>query len=110
MSDRGAKKGERRGGRQKGTPNKKTAALLEKVEAVGLTPLEFLINTMNGINTDKDGAPMLDEHGMPVDIDFGTRLDAAKAAAPYCHAKRTHVEADVSGAISVFLTGDDADL
>ncbi len=46
----GSKKGERRGGRQKGTPNKKT---LEFVKALGsFDPLEELKNIC--CNTDKD--------------------------------------------------------
>ncbi len=108
---RGSVKGERRGGRQKGTRNKRTEALLEKVQASGLSPLEFLINVMNGNSLDSQGQPMLDEDGKPVVIDFKTRLDAAKAAAPYVHAKKTHVEgAGDGGAIIVHLTGADAEL
>lgn len=49
-SKRGATKGERRGGRQKGTPNKKT---LDFVEALGtFDPVEELKNIC--CNTDKD--------------------------------------------------------
>jgi hypothetical protein len=36
---RGAKTGERRGGRQKGTPNKKTIAVAEKLAALGCDPI-----------------------------------------------------------------------
>jgi hypothetical protein len=39
----GSRPGERRGGRKKGTPNKKTAALVAKVEASGMTPLEIML-------------------------------------------------------------------
>lgn len=47
----GSKKGERRGGRQKGTPNKRTA---EFVEALGTcNPLESLIEIIN--TTDNEG-------------------------------------------------------
>jgi len=38
---RGARPGERRGGRQKGTRNKKTEELLGSVAGSGLTPMEF---------------------------------------------------------------------
>jgi hypothetical protein len=37
---RGAKTGERRGGRQKGTPNKKTIAVAEKLAALGCDPIK----------------------------------------------------------------------
>jgi hypothetical protein len=37
---RGAKVGERRGGRQKGTPNKRTIAVAEKLEALGCDPIK----------------------------------------------------------------------
>ena len=37
---RGSRPGERRGGRQKGTPNKKTAAIAEKLERLGCDPIE----------------------------------------------------------------------
>ena len=36
----GAKPGERRGGRQQGTPNKRTLAVTEKLEALGCDPIE----------------------------------------------------------------------
>src|SRR5262245_23628132 len=65
----------RRGGRQKGTPNKATA-LRRAAEAAAVasegehTPVEFLLRVMNAD-----------------DIDVKMRIDAAKAAAPYFHAK-----------------------
>jgi len=37
---RGSRPGERRGGRQKGTPNKKTTAIREKLDRLGLDPIE----------------------------------------------------------------------
>ena len=37
---RGSRPGERRGGRQKGTPNKKTAAIAERLERLGCDPIE----------------------------------------------------------------------
>jgi hypothetical protein len=37
---RGAKPGERRGGRSKGTPNKRTEAVAERLEALGCDPIE----------------------------------------------------------------------
>ena len=66
----GSQPGERRGGRQKGTRNKKTAELLAAVVASGLTPLDYLLAVMR----DEDN---------PVHV----RLDAAKAAAHFIHHK-----------------------
>lgn len=63
------------GGRQKGTPNKKTAATVAAVEAGGITPLDYLLAVMR--DADK-----------PADI----RTDAAKAAAPYVHPKLAAIE------------------
>jgi hypothetical protein len=41
MSDnRGSKPGEKRGGRQKGTPNKRTLAVTDKLEALGCDPIQ----------------------------------------------------------------------
>ena len=40
MAGRGAQPGERRGGRRKGTPNKRTAAVAETLEALGCDPVE----------------------------------------------------------------------
>ena len=69
---RGSRPGERRGGRQRGTPNKKTALMKAAFDAadVGLTPLDFML----GIMKDTTVLPQL-------------RLKAAEAAAPYVHAK-----------------------
>jgi hypothetical protein len=70
FSGRGSQKGERRGGRKKGVPNKASIKRAEAVAASGLTPLEYMVSTMR----DPDTEPH-------------TRLDAAKAAAPYIHPK-----------------------
>jgi hypothetical protein len=71
---RGSKPGERRGGRQRGPPNKKTAlrnAAIAKVAAnPDLTPLDFLRGVMRDPNASPD-----------------VRIKAAQAAAPYIHAK-----------------------
>lgn len=103
----GPQKGERRGGRQKGTPNKKTAKLLEGVAAGGMTPLEFLLAVMRGTLPERkedDTATLESER-------FGLRFEAAKAAAPYVHAKRTQIEGTgEGGAVVVQLKGDDANL
>ncbi len=63
-------KGLKTGGRAKGSVNKRTAETQAAVEASGLTPLDYLLEVMR--DTGKE---------------LGDRLDAAKAAAPYVHAK-----------------------
>lgn len=72
---RGSAPGERRGGRKKGTPNKRTAEQREQVAASGLTPLEYMLSVM------RDGTAPSER-----------RDDMAKAAAPYVHAKLSAVE------------------
>jgi hypothetical protein len=71
---RGSKPGERRGGRRRGTPNKKTvlrnAAICAVAANPDMTPLDFL----RGVMRDPDASP---------DI----RIKAAQAAAPYVHTK-----------------------
>lgn len=65
------------GGRKKGSPNRATVAKQAEIAASGLTPLDFML------------AALRDEGR-----DFDTRMDAAKAAAPYCHPKRAPVDSD----------------
>lgn len=63
------------GGRQKGTPNKATAAKAAEVAASGLTPLDYMLRVLRDEGNDQ-----------------AVRLDAAKAAAPYVHPKLATVE------------------
>jgi hypothetical protein len=58
------------GGRKKGSLNKKTILRAQAAQKMGLTPLEFLLSVM------------ADETK-----DIAARLDAAKSAAPYVHAR-----------------------
>lgn len=78
MAGGGAKPGERRGGRAKGTPNKRTAEKVAEIEASGLTPLDFMLNLMRNAGEDID-----------------LRFDAAKAAAPYVHARLSSIDANI---------------
>ena len=59
------------GGRRKGSRNKRTRELLEKAEAGGQSAIEFMLEVMRDTKNDTE-----------------MRLDAAKAVAPYLHAKR----------------------
>lgn len=69
--------GVKTGGRQKGTPNKATAAKEATIAASGLTPLDFMLSVLR------------DEKR-----DFEDRFEAAKSAAPYVHPKRASVNAE----------------
>lgn len=77
-------KGTRIGGRQKGTPNKVTAAKQAEIAASGLTPLEFMLNVMRDESAEQ-----------PI------RLDAAKAAAPYVHPKLSNIDARIEGDVGL---------
>lgn len=66
-------------GRKAGSRNKRTEAKLREVKASGMTPLEYLISIMRDETKDE-----------------GRRVDAAKAAAPYVHARLSNVDMSVS--------------
>lgn len=51
---RGSKPGERRGGRKKGVPNKKTQDVAEKIQKLGCDPIEGMINVANLALQEKD--------------------------------------------------------
>lgn len=71
-----SKGGKRDGaGRKAGTPNKKTAETAAKVEASGLTPLDFMLSVLRDENAAME-----------------SRCWAAEKAAPYVHAKLASVE------------------
>lgn len=72
-------------GRKAGVPNKRTAAIQEAVASSGITPLDYMLQIMR-LEPSKD---------MPVDqllAAITLRFEAAKAAAPYVHAKLSSVE------------------
>jgi hypothetical protein len=75
MPGGGSKPGERRGGRKKGQPNKVTLAKEAIVAAGGITPLDYMLKILrDATRTDEE------------------RMDAAKAAAPYSHARLQSVD------------------
>lgn len=71
---RGAKPGERRGGRSKGARNKKTAEKLAAIEASGLTPLDYMLGVLRDQDAGKD-----------------RRDRMAAQAAPYVHPRLTSI-------------------
>ena len=72
---RGSLPGERRGGRQKGTPNRATAAKADEIAASGMTPLDYLVSVY------RDETATRPE-----------RLEAAAKAAPYVHPRLSAIE------------------
>lgn len=76
-------KGMKTGGRKKGTPNKLTMARKAKIEAAGITPLDYLL----GLLRDED---------QPQEV----RFSAAKEAAPYVHPKLASIEGNLNHKVS----------
>ena len=64
-------------GRPPGALNKRTREIMQAIEEDGMTPLEYLVRNYQ----DEDMPP-------PV------RIDCAKAALPYCHARLSSVDVD----------------
>ena len=75
MSRGGSKPGERRGGRHKGTPNKKTAAVAEVLSGLGLDPIKQM------------GQIAMDEH-----VEVSIRVQILKELCQYVAPKRKAVE------------------
>lgn len=73
----GSKKGERRGGRQKGTPNKKTQNIIEKLAKLNYDPLESLARLAKDAKKEGDKA-----------MEFSCARELAQYVAP----KRKSVE------------------
>ena len=65
-------------GRKPGSRNSKTVEQVAAIEASGVTPLEYLLSIMR----DADAEP-------------AARIDCAKAAAPYVHARLSNIEGNV---------------
>lgn len=65
-------------GRQRGSPNRRTQAQVEAVLATGISPLDYLL------------AVMRDETRLTK-----TRMDAARAAAPYVHPRLSAIQIDL---------------
>ena len=79
-----ARGGPREGaGRKKGGSNRITEEAIAKAEASGILPLDFMLSVMRDESEDK-----------------ARRLDAAKSAAPYLHAKRVALEGKVDSDVT----------
>lgn len=75
-------------GRPKGSRNKRNQELVDAVKSEGITPLEYLL----GVVRDEGE-------------EIPRRIDAAKAAAPYCHARLQPVDHEGSNAQRVVVAG-----
>jgi len=75
MARGGAKPGERRGGRAKGTPNKKSLSVTERLETIGCDPIEGM-------------AQIAMDDSQPVQL----RASMYRELAPYVAPKRKTVE------------------
>ena len=95
MAGRGSAPGERRGGRQKGTPNKERRSATRARGDGKLLPLDYLLQVMRDPS-----------------IPRNERVDAAKAAGRYVHATIASVEVSGKdgGPIKVSIAGDDVGL
>ena len=78
-------KGQRLGGRQVGTPNKKTAARRKGIVGEGETPLEYFLSILRSKAPEGADATEIVQREM-------MKFEAAKAAAPYCHPRLSAVE------------------
>lgn len=94
------------GGRKPGSINKKTAERIARIEASGITPLDYMLLVMR---TPPPKRCTTAQRAAHVDRQF----EAAKAAAPYVHAKLAQVQhsgTGAGGALLVQLLGSDASL
>lgn len=74
--------GKKTGGRQKGTPNRATAAKAKEVAESGLAPLDYMLKILRDENETQEN-----------------RMWAAEKAAPYVHPKLAAIEH--SGAVTI---------
>lgn len=82
----GIKGGKRPGaGRKKGVPNKRTAEVQRQVEESGITPLEFMLRIMR-----TEPGEIKDQRVLQSMMEM--RFEAAKAAAPYVHARLSSID------------------
>lgn len=81
MANGGARPG---AGRKKGGHNRVTEEAIEQAKAGGEMPLDYLLGIMRDVGADE-----------------AKRIDCAKAAAPYLHAKLANIEQNVTGSLII---------
>jgi hypothetical protein len=91
---RGSKPGERRGGRQKGVPNKATQKRQAEVAASGATPLDALLKKMRHhlalFKAESAKGKKADGKALAVAMDKAA--EAARDAAPYVHPRLASIQ------------------
>lgn len=92
-------------GRKKGAPNKRTAETQAKALAAGISPLDYMLSLLH--SKPPRGATALQKAAHTA-----LRFEAAKAAAPYVHARlaNTTVTGKDGGPLQVVIQSTDADL
>ena len=86
-------------GRKKGTPNKRTVALRERIEELGCDPIEFMVKVVKGdmslpvVLGLHEGVPIIREMAPSYEL----RVSCAKELAMYLYPKRKAIE--VSNAV-----------
>ena len=103
MAGGGSKKGERRGGRQKGSRNKATVARVALV-AAGIDPLTVMLENMRHAYDMALASTGKQSEGHRV-----VAQERAKDAAPYCHPKLVSSEQNhnVKGTVEHVVTDED---
>jgi hypothetical protein len=107
---RGSKPGERRGGRQAGTPNKKTALVNAAFDAAtsnpDLSPLDFLLGVMRDASLPPDWRIKAAQSALPF---VHVKPERAPATDPAATAKQIKSESDtdpLAEAIKAFRRGE----
>ena len=95
VNTRGSRPGERRGGRQKGTPNRRTLGLQMGLVAAGAPPELTTTPPQQPLTLQQQPLTFLLTAMNDATLPITTRIDAAKAAAPYVHFRKGLV--DTSG-------------
>lgn len=103
----GARPGERRGGRKKGSQNKRTAEKYALIEQGGAMPLDIMLGAARAAWSEAQG-----EGGVVDLLKAKLAADIAKDAAPYVHARLASIEhkGPDDGPIQIILSGADASL
>jgi hypothetical protein len=83
--------GKKTGGRQKGTPNKANAERQERIAASGITRLDAMIADMR-FHWDAHQKALAEKNMPEASKELALAREAAKDAAPYCHARLAAVE------------------
>ena len=111
---RGSRKGQRRGGRARGTPNRAKANRQRAIEIAGIEPKEFLLNGMAFYQQQIANELAKGDFADPKAIAaaYAAGREYAKDAAPYCHARLASMEmaGKAGGPFHVVISPADARL